>query len=492
MSGDSRTRLQEYAMGTTSPTFVRASGVVTANLGQAHNLVTNNQIYIENLADAGGTNDFTGWFTITRTGTNTFTYPDARPDATASWGSVNGRSSGIYNEQYTGFAAWFEYTNALYCNAALRNIKNVAFSGAKIADQLANMSVVVAQKPDLHIAGPLGVNDLNTRTLAQMYADTLANYAVLQAAGIPIVHISEVPFMNSGSGGAIFSAANVVKQLEFNKLMESYCAVTPGMEYVDAYSLYVDPLSSPAGQAKANYTKDGLHPSPWSCRQAIAPALGPVLQKLFPAVPSRLPSSNADNFAYSSTSNNLTSVGWASTAGGSTSGSTATITGLTVCANMQVVATGPTATCTGAPTLRADGFGYDQVCVFTAGASGDALAIYGENISTSGKANVNDLLTGRCAISLAGVSGSKLKQFQISLVIDDNVSINSYSTVFTGSGLSSAIFGTDDFSIPIKMPQAIVHSTAGHIRLSFSCSFDGAGTALTVKFGRQGIIKNET
>lgn len=67
-----------------------------------------------------------------------------------------------------------------------------------------------------------------------------------------------------------------------NTLCSAYARATPGVVFLDITGLLTDPtsVSTTTLPARANYSADGVHPSDRCIREAIAPVLWPVLERV--------------------------------------------------------------------------------------------------------------------------------------------------------------------------------------------------------------------
>lgn len=208
--------------------------------------------------------------------------------------TANNTYSGATYEA-TGQRGYMTWANILLGNKRLDVLNNAGVSGENSTQILARLSTdVLAYSPSWCVVeGP--TNDqpsffTETATIANL----TAIYTKLLNAGIRVVAMSIIPL---GSDHPSWSQQLVSRHRRINQWIADYCAVTPGMVFVDAWVAVVDPTQTDADPVSGYYwdSAPAIHPSAKGA-YAMGAAIKAALDPLIPARNCLL-SSDADDWA---------------------------------------------------------------------------------------------------------------------------------------------------------------------------------------------------
>lgn len=447
-------------------TLSRTNNVTTVTL-TGHPYATGQTMRVEQMTD----DTFNIVAQVTKTGANTFTYPNPGPDATTSGG-------GIRNPRWkpdTGYVGWFQ----MKMGNRLSIPFNAGVGGNTTTQMLARFDTeVAAYSPNLvTIMG--GINDLSGSTSAQIIANLQLIYSKIRGLNAICAPLTILPL---GSGHPNYSVANNQKILEINDAIRRECIKYPGMILVDAYAAVVDPLSA-TGQPKTGYLdSSAIHPAAIGA-EAIASAMFTAISPYFPLV-NTLPSSASDNRGVVATNTNY----WRSlpiNSSGGTAGSG--VTG-TVATQFQVNKSGSSTVVASvnARTVANDGdaIGYNQRATFTAGAANDTVTITQNNSGWASGANapvIGNAYYLECSVQVTGVSGSNLSEFyaQATFVIDG---VNVIAYVLQPSDTTYPV--TDFKGVIFSAPFFLTGSACSNVVISVIGKASAAGTAVNIDVGR--------
>jgi len=161
--GDSMTYDTEYhtSMAVSGYNFSRTSGVTTVTLN-SHGLNTGREIRVTRAdGSVSGEGAFSGKFNITRTGANTFTYP--QPGMPDEVGIIS--SAGVGVKGFVGFTdstrdrGFFAWINLLL-GQPFELVDNLAVNGWRSDQAAAVVDSIIAQRPGWVFSQVPGINDL--------------------------------------------------------------------------------------------------------------------------------------------------------------------------------------------------------------------------------------------------------------------------------------------------------------------------------------------
>jgi lysophospholipase L1-like esterase len=319
---------------------------------------------------------------------------------------------------------------------------------------------VVARRPAwcvLHV----GTNDIGTdvptATIINNYRQILS---ILTANKIKVVVCSVIPY---GPAYVLLTVARNVARNAVNDFLRNYCRDNSGLVFVDAFGAMIDPASA-TGAARADYTRDLLHPSPLGAR-AIGAAMVTALDSF--VVKNRgLVSALSDTFDYDATALNRVSNPLFTGAG-------------PVATSWNVSALGG-ATSTNTTVARSDGIGQNQNMVIVSGANNDAYSVRTGSISS--RFTAGDAVYGEVAVSVS--SATNLKGVRLLATHTAN-SVPFVWTAMSNQASTAAQYDQADWAGVIRTPVYVVPSgtpLTGSI-LTLDCIFGGVGGA-TVQVGR--------
>ena len=482
--GDSMTAAIGGNAGVT--TISRSSGVATLTVSGNHGAGTGEVCRIYNCSD---TSFNTNGAAITYVGASVLTYPSPGPDVgTASLNLSSIKTMQLQRSSIQNDTSYLFWLNAK-SRGAFRLLANAGCSGQNSADMAARYATDVVPLAAGIIVIWTGYNDFNNAIAAftadQVYTNVLS--MIVQSPGKLIVVVSAVLWTTSGSAGV--ANTNRSEALKYNRKMRAYCNANGNLRFADAAKYMIDATNATRFAPLAGMLgSDNIHPSPKGVER-VAQAIWEAVQYQIPQ-PSRLVSSNADNYATDNTNPNVNAAQpWTNT-GGTNVGSPNVSTG-PVAATLQVSNQASAAGVTvGACPARADGIGYDQQVTYTPASGSDTCMI-----GTLGYPGITPLTPGDKIVMLAeltmtGIAASNLKGVEVKLTMNSSptVSVNLLKPQAPNSAgyPSTAI---DGVSLTLVSPEFIVPAgvTASDWQVIFTAS--AAGTALTAKLGRISVEK---
>lgn len=269
MLGDSIT---QYGSGYTLITGTATrdvAGVVTIPIA-GHPFTTGDRGFLGNMTVAS----YVGAVTITATDANNVSLVYDVPVAGAAGTSTPTAVGEMQYWRATNAAGTWQVVNGL-SGAGLVFNGNFGQGGAFSTAMVDAMTkCLAAPTPPQIVILEAGVNDVKAGTSAAVtWAGIKALIDQCFAANIPVITLSVEPIGN-GLNSAPISAATV----SVNASMSAYMAANPSKgSFADTYSVMYDPASG-NHDVKANYTGDGVHPTPLGAsvkgavvRAALAP-----------------------------------------------------------------------------------------------------------------------------------------------------------------------------------------------------------------------------
>lgn len=140
-------------------------------------------------------------------------------------------------------------------------VKNVSYSGDKVAQAAVRYGSDVRGRGCTHVAIMIGTNDLPDGTsAAAIYAGWNAIATAAEADGCKVIGLAILP----RGTGASWSTDLGTRLLALNALLAARTSTVAALPYtyVDTYTALLEPASSPPALATASGgTTDGLHPN---------------------------------------------------------------------------------------------------------------------------------------------------------------------------------------------------------------------------------------
>jgi len=318
-----------------------------------------------------------------------------------------------------------------------------------------------------------GVNDLLSGvTLTTLKA---AYESIVSQAIAANMTVWACTIMGANAGGS-YSVATQSKVLAFNDWLRQlkYVSGYKTLNVVDCASASIDPASATAASFAGHlYAADGLHPT-----NRGAYAQGKELARMWSATlpeVSQLLSSNADDYAYSTTCTNLLSNGLMLVGSPTATGFVLTNTG------------------TGANTpsivSRSDGFGNDQQIICTSGAAQDKVTLTSPDVYT--RVSNGDILIAECEVTVAA-SPVHLGSIRLALTA---VGTTTYSVSSIG-----AVDATEDVALsegftiimrtnPLTINTSFLVAPLTSVKAAVLTNFVAGSGTVTIKVGRFSIRK---
>lgn len=470
MVGDSNTAFGLESLGITS---IARSGNVTTVTYASHGVPTDGRVSIYNVTPAS--------FNVhgvqaTKTGANTFTYPNIGPDESGA--AIAGRTMYLAKwQRYQDKGVWTWLQSKASGNLTL--LSNSGRGSQDYAELLTQYDTLVGQYAADVVIQQSAYNDIvvNGKTGATAFADAIALAEKAAAQGSLVVIVSAYPFTTN------WTIARAGEMIAFNRLVREYCKTHINVLFADAASLFVDPMSASQFQPKANMLSDGIHITPLAAER-VAQAIWDVLQGRVKQQ-SVLVTSNADTYGATNLSRNIWDIAPWTTSATAPTGTNATgvvASGLTV---QHVAGAGSVVASTPA---RADGIGLNQRMVITAADSSDFFRVYGAATIGNTRYAPGDKIQLRCEVNLSGVGGSNFLGFFAYLNLQGAATYqyDAYNKTITNAAQFPQADGKMVLvSAPIEMPNDAVANVNFYVALAFA----GLGTALTVDVGRVSIEK---
>lgn len=450
--------------GAQGVTLNRTANLVTA-IQPGHPFMSGQMVLIEQMAD----NSFNGFYMVTKTGINTWTYGCPGSDIDTSGGIVR-------NPYWLADNGWPTWARILLGNR-LTVLFNAGVGGNTLAQMLARLQGdVIARNPAwCSVMG--GINDIARLTSDQIISLLREIYRQLRSNGIRIVAHTILPL---ATGHASYSVANQQKILAVNTWIRRECLLNRAMRLCDSYRAVVDPLSA-TGQPKAGYlANDFIHPSARGAK-AIADAFYAAMWRdLLDS--NTLISSAFDNRAAFSGNSNLWSSMPAVLTGGAIAG---TATGDPP-AGFSVKST------SGSPVVVASGawrtvatHGDDCGAVvrmsFQATTALDAGQITQNGSGWAASVSIGRAYYFECALDVTNVAGSNLSALYLSITyVVDGVSF----TVYALQPSSTAFTTTDVRGVLYSVPFVLTGVLATNIVVAITAKANAPGSAVQIDAGR--------
>ncbi len=467
--GDSMTA-QINGNNATITAAVRSGGVVTCT-STAHILGNQTVSDIVNMVPA----DFNAnGVTITRIDANTFSYPSAGADGSASaLGGLKPMIAINRNSQADiGYLVWLNGKSG----GAINLIRNAGANGQTAADMRERFTRDVLAYQPQQILLLTGYNDFVNagRTAQAVYDDVVAMCGA--ASGRMVTVISAIPWTTGGTN------AQRAQAVIYNRMIRNFCNSTTNVRFADAARYVVDATSATRFSPLAGMLgSDGIHPAP-RCAERMAQAIYDTNKDRWPT-PSRLVSSNADNYGFDAGNKNLVDAApWVATGGAlaGTSPATGTV------ASGWVVTNNGTGTTVASVPARADGIGFDQQVVFTSSASSDAavVGIAGTGWA-SGRFVAGQKLLCMFELGLSGLAGANIRSIETRFGFNTTPAVSSHVTTATQPNAST--YMNIDQVLTMVSQEITVPAGATTITFQVTATAAGAGTALTMKVGRLSV-----
>lgn len=403
-------------------------------------------------------------------------YPNARPilgrsivlfgdSRTADQNVVQGAPAFI--NRWTN-VSWFARANAMN-NWPFSMLANSGIGGNTTSQMLARISTdVLAYSPScVTVFG--GTNDFTgsatpsvaAAEVALAYSNLVSIYTICKSLGIYVFALSETPD----------SASSLVKQQQkivLNNQLREYWANTNGGEFVDFYSVLVNPTDT-TGQPLANVTRDGLHFSVLGGEKT-----GSLLSKHF--------SRFAGNGSLALTSSLLEYFG--NTSLGDQVNQNPFMTGTSGTVNSPQTGTLPTSytssgTCPAALSIesRADGLGNNIVCA--ASATGAQSVSIGINMPQAYLVP-GGTYVGEGELQIISPSNTLIECSVNFSASNGNAQLTGFGSQYDSHGYYSEAATTMRFRTP---PLVLPAGSYGGTSATLLMSFTATGTA-TAKLGR--------
>lgn len=459
--GDSMTA-QNNGNNATLSAATRSGGVVTAT-STANGFPDQVPTDIVNMVPS----DFNAsGVTLTRIDANTFSYP--APGADGSAAALGGSKPMIaINRQNQSDIGYFFWLN-MKSKGAFQLVRNAGANGQTAADMRERFARDVLANNPQHIILLTGYNDfvLAGRTAQAVYGDVVAMCAA--SADKQITVVSALPWTTGGSN------ANRAQAAIYNRMIRNFCGSTTNVRYADAAKYVVDSTNATRfSPLTGMLNADGIHPAP-KAAERIAQAIYEANQDRLP-IPSRLVSTNADNYGFDTGSKNIVDNAPWTTSGGSLGGTAS-----------GVVATGWGVTNTGSGTTVAsvvtpsDGVGYQQQAVFTPAANNDVCIV---SLSGTGW-GTGRFVAGqkvRCIfeLSVSGLSGANIKSIETRIGFNNSPATSAHPCFSNNTVVAN--YPVVDYTGPVVSQDITVPAGATTMSFQTTVTAGAAGTALTVQ-----------
>lgn len=206
--------------------------------------------------------------------------------------SISTASATEYSKMAQGWIGWLQALTNQRFDFDLGD--NYGKSGDTSAQMLARIPAALAATTAKVAIVLIGTNDANSSVpFATTKANVDASIALLQAAGMTVIVIAELPRGDGTNTSARLTATNLKHFLQYAEYLRRL-KTTPGVFVADPWQYWADPLSTTGDVVSPTYTKDGLHEAPIGAYY-IALALVPIVNAIFPPV-DILPTANSDLF----------------------------------------------------------------------------------------------------------------------------------------------------------------------------------------------------
>lgn len=466
LSGDSNTLKNFETVNIVSAS--RTDGIVTVILINApFYLYPGAPVYVVGVPDDMAGNQI---ILTANDGAKTYTYANAGPNTGNVTLTGTASVANLSRQMDDGLFTWIN---------AMSNYKfdvvGISAQIGRTSDDVAAHVGEVTSIPAEYFVHMDGTNDLmGGRTAASIIANNLITYNAAQASGKKVIALSVLPLGSGGANGGAWTAARTAVALEVNAWRREYCRVTPGFQYLDVWSVAVDPVNANKGQALVGMimANDGLHTT-----QRLGRAVGKLAATELAAIPRRefRVTSNAENYDTSPANTNIVTNGFWTTSGGTPSTLGAGLTG-------QVVTGTPTVTWSMVP--RDDGVGFDAKADITFNAINDLIRLKNtDNTIPLARIPAGSTVQIDVSVKVSGNAGGKIRN--LAFYLGSQVS---GQTMFIAAMAASASSGAecvqDDWegvlrSLPIKLTNAITANP--YFRLDIT---GGVAGSVSVQAGR--------
>ena len=387
--------------------------------------------------------------------------------------SANWYNASAPDTQPKGYLAWAQVLSG----QRMQIVSSAAVGGSGVSANLTGTALTTQIDTAIasgakHLVMMGGINDvINGVSTATIQAAWLAILAKAIAAGMRVWWCT-APYMNAAYGSyTVARQAQMMYLNEWSKQIVNTQYARNGVVVVDTNSKSQDPTSATADYI-TNGSYDGLHPRNIAAYQ-MGKELARVWSLFVPEVPS-LPTSNADNYGYSSVqAANILDNGLMVN------------TGATVATGYSTSVTG-TGGKTDSIAARSDGYGNDQQMVITFAANNDS----GRFTTADVKARISngDVVYAECEITCSSMTATRCIRMQLTATGAtttktaacmqlDSTNDAALTDTFTG------VFRTVPFQIDTATLGALTNVSA-----QVAAFGTGAG-GVTIKIGRFAIRK---
>ncbi len=451
----------------------RSNNVVTLT-ATGHAAATGEVCRVFNMLD---TSYNTNSVVITRVDADTVTYPSIGPNGStvrlSSTKDMILQRKTIQNDN--SYMFWLNAKT----KGAFRLALNAGCNGQTSVDMLARFATdVVGNNTARCVIIWAGYNDFPIAglTAAQVYANVVAMAA--QCVGKIVVIVSAIPWTTGGA------TANRVEAAKYNRMIRAYCNSTSNVRYADAAKYLVDATNATRFSPLSGMLRsDGIHITP-KAAERVAQAIIEAMNGLIP-LPSRLVSSNADQYGYDPQNPNIVDNMPTTNSGGATAGGASGT--VTTGWGVTLTNTSTTATAVASCPARSDGIAYDQQVVFTSGGSSDSVMVSSQGYIT-GRHAIGDTLVMLAEMTVSGLSGANIKAIECYITFNGSTP-STQGMISKTQAENAAAFLQTDGTYTLVSPECVVPLGATNIGFNFNIIAGAAGTAVTVKFGRLSIEK---
>jgi lysophospholipase L1-like esterase len=457
-------------------------GVATVT-GTAHTISTNSKIAAFNFTGVGTSADYSFDTTdaaATWLSSTSFSYPSAGADIAAF--TPNATYARVIQKSGASNVSTFLYANS-YLKGALKLIDNLGHASETTVDMVSPARLAALRDSTAAIKRVLaGSNDavgsipvaLTTSNLARIYAEVLNSGAVLEVSTLyPL-----------GSGHAQF-ATGTPKIIQINEWIRQYARSTPGVVFVDAFSVMVDTAQTDGRAAAGMLQADNIHPAPKGAR-LVGRERGRILASVVPLAQTL--TTTAVNYRANDTGHPNIWLGtpWTNSGGTLSGGASGTVAG-----GLQVVLGNVSTTATAVCSVISspDGFGYMQQVVFTPGGASDTLTIQQASAATAAAfVTAGEVYAQHMRVITTGTAAANVAYVRVrnQVIAGGNtmqIGTPSNSSVSAVAGQHPDLDDVFDSPVPMVIPPGSITSLTSEVIVGVSA----AGTALTIQVGRHTI-----
>lgn len=463
--GDSLAGYCFSAVTITSAT--RSAGVVTVS-ATAHGLQTGGS-YAHYGANEDSFN--VSGVTVTRVDANTFSYPAAGADGSAT-GSMFGAD--LQKLSQRGFLSWAR----LAANSRI-NVGYVGVQGGATAATIGSKYVAPAiASGSTNAIVMAGVNNAaGSQTAAQIAAEIISSLLdPLAAAGMRVFVMAILPF---ASAHASFATATP-KIPVINEALRRYCMGKGSMVWVDAWSALVDPVAATAGNTLSGVMdSSNLHTSPKGAALVGARLGAAIAAQPIPAVDLCM-RATIDSFGVNALSNNLLDAGLMQGTGGTVSAPVmgSAPTGWTVSTSGTITAAAASL------QSRSDGIGQDLQVVVQPGTANAQILCNTQTGQLLGRVVGGAWYQIAMEVSASGVSASNCSNVTawLGLNIDGAAHALGLINGFSSDTANSADIAANTLflSLPFWIPAGTITAPLLYFTARFSAA---SASSLTLKAG---------